>query len=164
MNQLRDAVIFDMDGTLCDVRSIRHLINGPGGFDAFHQASIDCPPHEWVVEAAREAHAAGQAVLIVTGRAQKHRNVTAMWLALHNVPSDGMWMRRNGDFRKDFIVKREILARIRQRFNPVRAWDDNPNVLDLWRQENIPVTVVPGWDGPVLQQPDAVQLSFEEQT
>lgn len=163
MIQLRDATIFDVDGTLCDVSSIRHLINGPGGFDAFHRASIDCPPHDWVVEAAREVHAAGDAVLIVTGRAWKHRHITAMWLALHGIPSDALWMRRDGDFRKDFIVKRDILRRIRQLYNPVHAWDDNPNVLDLWEQENIPFTVVPGWDGPGNPSA-AVQLELGEDT
>lgn len=159
MLQLRDAVIFDMDGTLCDVRGIRHLIHGPGSFDAFHRASINCPPHQHVVDAARQAHADGLAVLIVTGRAWKHRNVTAMWLALHDVPSDALWMRRNGDMRKDFLVKRDILRRIRQLYNPTHAWDDNPAVLDLWEQENIPFTVVPGWEDQT-PQPKAVQLSI----
>ncbi|WP_092501608.1 hypothetical protein [Agrococcus jejuensis] len=41
------AVLFDVDGTLCDVRSIRHHVDGTGrrNFDAFHAESIDCPPH-----------------------------------------------------------------------------------------------------------------------
>ncbi|GAB3655312.1 phosphatase domain-containing protein [Streptomyces sparsus] len=142
----RRAVIFDMDGTLCDVRGIRHLIDGPGGFHAFHSASVDCPPHEHVVRAAREAGAAGLAVLVVTARTVRYRPHTAMWLALHGVPSDAMWMRAAGDARPDFEVKRDILRRIRSRFHPVHAWDDNPNVVRLWRREGIPVTVVPGWD------------------
>lgn len=142
---LPDAVLFDMDGTLCDVAGIRHLIKGPGGFDAFHRASIDCPPHAWVVQAAREQNAAGRAVLIVTARMATYRDITAMWLALHQVPSDGMWMRADGDFRPDYQVKREILARIRKRYTVVGAYDDNPQVLKLWREEEIPVTVVPGW-------------------
>ena len=139
--------IFDVDGTLCDVRGVRHLIDGKGGFDAFHRASAGCPPHAHVVEAARQAQAEGRAVLVVTGRVEKWRRLTSMWLALHEVPSDGLWMRRDGDFRKDFLVKREILRRLRGRYDIVRAWDDNPAVLRLWEREGIPTTVVPGWDG-----------------
>ncbi|MFG3259776.1 hypothetical protein [Streptomyces sp. NPDC048172] len=144
---MREAVIFDMDGTLCDVRGIRHLLDGPGGFHAFHRASVDCPPHQHVVEAAREAHAAGLAVLVVTARTVRFRPHTAMWLALHRVPSDAMWMRADRDGRPDYEVKRDILARIRERYHPVHAWDDNPNVLALWAREGIPATVVAGWDG-----------------
>ncbi|MFC5908709.1 hypothetical protein [Streptacidiphilus monticola] len=111
----REAVIFDMDGTLADVRNIRHLIDGPGGFDAFHRASADVPAHDWVVQAARAQHEAGRAVLIVTGRAEKWRSLTAMWLARHEVPSDGMWMRGANDYRRDYVVKREILRHLRAR-------------------------------------------------
>jgi beta-phosphoglucomutase-like phosphatase (HAD superfamily) len=145
---LPEAVIFDMDGTLCDVRAIRHLVKGPGGYRAFHRASVSCPPHDWVVDAAREQAAAGRAILIVTGREAIHRDVTAMWLALHQVPSDAMWMRAHGDYRPDYEVKRGILRRIRLRYRPVAAWDDNPAVVRLWEEEGIPVTVVPGWDSP----------------
>jgi phosphoglycolate phosphatase-like HAD superfamily hydrolase len=142
---LPEAVIFDMDGTLADVSGIRHLLNGPGRFDAFHRASIDCPPHQWVVDAANAEHAAGRAVLVVTARSARYRHVTAMWLAIHAVPSASMFMRADKDNRPDFEVKAEILAKIRQRYTPVAAWDDNPNVIRLWEQEGIPVTVVPGW-------------------
>lgn len=144
---MRDGVIFDMDGTLCDVRGIRHLLDGPGSFHAFHTASASCPPHPHVVEAARQAHADGLAVLIVTARGVRYRPHTAMWLALHGVPSDAMWMRARGDQRPDYEVKADILRRIRERYRPVHAWDDRPEVLQLWRSEGIPTTVVPGWDG-----------------
>lgn len=144
---LPEAVIFDVDGTLCDVRAVRHLIDGPGGFHAFHVASASCPPNQWVVDAAKEQHAAGRKVLIVTARAARYRHHTAMWLALHDVPSDAMYMRAHRDYRPDYEVKRDILQRIRTRYSPVAAWDDNPAVLRLWSEEGIPTTVVPGWDG-----------------
>lgn len=144
---LRDAVIFDMDGTLCDVRSIRPLLNGPGRFHAFHTASASCPPHPHVVAAARAAERDGLAVLIVTGRSVRYRPHTAMWLALHEVPSEAMFMRAARDYRPDYEVKRDILGSIRTRYRPVHAWDDNPAVLRLWAEEGIPTTVVPGWDG-----------------
>ena len=148
---LPEAVLFDMDGTLCDVRAIRHhVLGGPANgyrknFDAFHRDAVNCPPNAWVVDAARTEHAAARAVLVVTAREARHRNSTAFWLALHGVPSDAMWMRANGDYRPDRMVKREILAKIRQRYRPVRAYDDNPAIVELWESEDIPVTVVPGW-------------------
>jgi FMN phosphatase YigB (HAD superfamily) len=146
--KVRDAVIVDVDGTLCDVRGIRHLI-GEKGFDAFHRASASCPPHPGVVEVVRAADAAGLAVLVVTGRVERWRRLTSMWLALHEVPSDVLEMRRDLDYRMDYVIKREILARLRSRYRIVHAWDDNPAILRLWAEEGIPATVVPGWDDPV---------------
>jgi hypothetical protein len=148
---MRDAVIFDIDGTLCDVSSVRHhVLPAPGkkfkDFHKFHAGAISCPPHAHVVEAARAAHAAGLAVLVVTARSSEWMEQTVWWLLLNDIPFDQMYMRNKGDGRKDFFVKSGILAMIRaDGFNPVHAWDDNPNVIALWTLENIPTTVVAGW-------------------
>lgn len=141
------ASIYDVDGTLVDVSGIRHLIHGPGRFHAFHMASIDCPPHSWVVEDARRDAAAGLAVLIVTAReaAPLYRHVTAWWLALHQVPSEAMWMRAQHDGRADAVVKAEILAKIARRYEVVAAHEDQPRVAAVWEAAGIPVTMVPGW-------------------
>lgn len=143
----RTAAIFDMDGTLADVSSIRHHVTGPvKNFDAFHAASVDVPPNPEVVKAARDAKAAGHDVFVVTAREAKWRNHTAAWLGINDVPSDGMFMRANKDQRPDYEVKREIHDKISQTHDIVHAHDDNPEVIRLWKEKGIPTTVVPGWD------------------
>ena len=149
-----DAVIFDMDGTLADVSSIRHLLNGvrangkpDKNFDKFHELSVDVPPNEWVADRARDFHNRGISVLIVTARKHKWRNQTAWFLALNNIPSDGLWMRGNKDDRPDYQVKKDILRQIKGHgYNVIHAFDDNPNVIQLWAEEGIPTTIVPGWE------------------
>lgn len=142
----RKARIFDIDGTLCNVESIRHHVSGERrDFDAFHLESVNCPPHPHVVEAARQSLVEGVAPLIVTARQAKYRNVTAFWLAMHDVPSEALFMRATGDMRPDYEVKRDILARIRTRYDVIEAWDDNPSVIRLWTEEKIPTILVPGW-------------------
>ena len=142
----RKARIFDIDGTLCNVEAIRHHVTGTRrDFDAFHRESVNCPPHPHVVEAVRQSLAEGVAPLIVTARQAKYRNVTAFWLAMHKIPSEAMYMRRTGDQRPDYEVKKDILTRIRNSWDPIEAWDDNPAVIQLWRDEKIPYVIVPGW-------------------
>jgi hypothetical protein len=141
------ARIFDVDGTLCNVSSIRHFVSGDNrNFDVFHRESVNCPPHLYVVKAAQESETEGIAPLIVTARQALYRNVTAFWLAMHDVPSEALYMRATGDTRPDYEVKKDILARIRIRYDVIEAWDDNPNVIQLWREENIPTILVPGWE------------------
>lgn len=147
---MNKAVIFDMDGTLADVSSIRHYVAGAPGrrknFHAFHEESVNVPPHQHVVDAAHRAHILGCAVLVVTARKAMWRNHTAMWLAINRVPSDRLYMRSNHDGRPDREVKQDILNRIRQEFTVIHAWDDNPNVIAVWHDNGIPTTVVPGWE------------------
>lgn len=140
------AVIFDMDGTLVDVQGIRHLLHGPSkDFDAFHRASVDCPPHRHVIDAVHQAQLEGHTILIVTARKHRYRHHTAWWLALHEVPSEELHMRANHDARPDYEVKRDMLADILRDYQVVHAWDDNPHVLRLWSEHGIPTTTVPGW-------------------
>jgi len=148
MRSKPDAILFDMDGTLTNVNAIRHHVQfGNTNFTKFHEESVDCPPNQWVVDAAVEGKLAGFEIVVVTARRAEFRHHTAMWLALNGVPSDAMFMRHDRDQRGDVFVKRDILNRIRLSWNPVHAFDDNPKVVALWREEGIPVTVVPGWSG-----------------
>lgn len=142
------AIIFDCDGTLCDVSSIRHLVEiglKTKNFDDFHRSSVDCPPIGWVADAARFAAEDGIKVLVVTARQEKYRALTSFWLAMHKIPSDELMMRPTGDGRPDHEVKEEILARLSTRYDIVKAYDDRPDVVRLWGEYGIPTVVVPGW-------------------
>jgi len=142
-----EAVLIDVDGTLANVSGIRHHVTArPKRFDRFHSESVDCPPNMQAVELARAAHAAGQAVIVVTARRAMWRHHTAWFLALHGIPSDVLIMRADSDHRRDVDVKRDILAQIRTRWTPVLAVDDNPSIIELWEAEGIPTVVIPGWE------------------
>jgi phosphoglycolate phosphatase-like HAD superfamily hydrolase len=150
---MNTAIIFDMDGTLADVSSIRHHLTEYDKtkrtvikhFNKFHAESVNVPAHNYVVNAAQVAKILGHAILIVTARKHMWRNHTAWWLAMHNVPSDMLMMRGNNDNRKDYEVKKDMLDTISKAYNVIHAWDDNPSIIKLWQENNIPTTVVPGW-------------------
>lgn len=151
---MKTAVIFDMDGTLADVSSIRHHLTKfdetkrtvVKHFHRFHAASVSVPPHQHVVNAAQTAKMLGHDILIVTARKHMWRHHTAWWLAIHDVPSDMLMMRGDEDNRKDYEVKKDMLDTIRKAYTVIHAWDDNPSIIKLWTEEGIPTTVVPGWE------------------
>ena len=135
---------------LVDISTVRHHDAGPGrrNFEAFHSASADCPPIARTLVWVEEMHDAGHRILVVTARMEKWRNLTQAWLdrylTRHHTE---LVMRRDGDYRPDIVVKREIHAELSARYCISAACDDNPNVLALWEELGIPVTVVPGWPG-----------------
>lgn len=143
----KPAVIFDMDGTLCDVRSIRQYVldQRRRDYDAFHYLSLFCPPHEWVRDLAQKHHADGTTVLVVTARQEQWRAITESWMLHHEVPYHSLHMRKQGDKRKDKIIKGEILDLLLELYDIEHAVDDNPSIIELWQERGIPYTVVPGW-------------------
>lgn len=151
-NTKQEAVIFDVDGTLVDVTSIRHHVvaSAPGfthrNSDAFHGSSANCPPNQEVVDAFRAVKDSGKAAIVVTARMERHSFVTTLWLSENGAADyDKIYFRKNFDPRPDAEVKREILRQIEKDYKVVHAWDDNPSIIALWESEGIPVTHIPGW-------------------
>lgn len=142
------AYIFDVDGTLADVDPYLHLVRGSNrDYDAFHKASIDALPNMEVVEMLNNAVADNYAILIVTSRKEKYRGLTSMWLAKNNLRSHALFMRADDDNRPDYEAKKDMLDKIIEHWDVLHAIDDNPNVIRLWEDHNIPTTKIGTWDG-----------------
>ena len=147
------AVIVDMDGTLCDVSAVAHLLAEPDGFTAFHNACAQCPPHQAVVEWCVDYHNRGHAILIVTGRDEWSRELTEQWLSEHlPVPVAGLHMRADKDYRSNITVKREIHGTLAQSYDIRAAIDDDPEVVGLWQEFGIPAAMVLEWGEVVVAE------------
>jgi predicted kinase len=144
-SEKRQAFIFDMDGTLANIEGIRHFVAGKyRNFDGFHRSSVWSPANVQVAELAKQAHLQGYSIVITTARNETYRAVTQKWLDDNNIPYENIYMRADGDFRKDHIVKKEILKNILQHYDVVHAVDDRDEVIDVWRSAGIGTTRVPG--------------------
>jgi hypothetical protein len=142
------AYIFDVDGTLANVDPYLHLVRGSNrDYNAFHEASIDALPNLDVVEMLNNAVADRHSILVVTSRKEKYRGLTSMWLAKNNIRSHGLFMRSDYDNRPDYEAKKDMLDKISILWNVVHAVDDNPNVIKLWQDHDIPTTKIGTWDG-----------------
>lgn len=143
------ARILDVDGTLCDVSTVRHFVlrvKDQKDFDSFHAESINCPPHQQALDYAQATYDMGMIPVVVTARMDRWQELTRSWLDMHMpVPYDGPFHRKDGDRRSDRIVKLEILRYLRRHYDIRGAIDDNPEVIALWESQGIPVEIVPGW-------------------
>ena len=147
------AIIVDCDGTLVDVRSIRHHLIPPTpkpkgwfkDFHAFHTESVSMPVIQSTKDAVTRAHMMGVDVVVVTARRHMYRHHTAWFLALNGIHSDALIMRGNKDGRPDYEVKADMLKQIQARWDVLHAYDDNPSIIKLWKENNIPTTIVEGW-------------------
>ena len=139
-----EAIILDFDGCLVNDETIVHLVDplhpdfpGRKDLDAFHAASVWCPPIHSTVDWARAHAQRTRALLILTGRMERNRAITVGWLeGLLEV--DEVHMRPEGDYRKAAAFKAGVLRKLRRRWNIVAAADDDPTILSMYRMEGIP--------------------------
>lgn len=125
----KDAVIFDVDGTLADMTGIRT----PFQWDLVKQDK----PHKHVVEMVQSARDNGYGIIFLSGRDAVCLEDTRQWLDEHTGITDAwLFMRSVGDMRKDTIIKKEIFYQyINNNFNIHYVVDDRPSVLRMWKYE-----------------------------
>lgn len=89
------------------------------------------------------ASSAGINVIFLSGRDGICKADTHAWLIKHNFSHDHLFMRKEGDMRKDTIVKEEIFWRdIADNYNVLFCVDDRPSVVRLWMTIGLKVFAV----------------------
>lgn len=131
--------IFDIDGTLANCEHRRHYVTSkPRNFHAFYEAMDDDTPNAPVVALAQALVIAGHKLICCSGRPSNYYHRTRSWLQAQEVPYWDLYMREEGDYRPDHVVKREKLTLIRAvHGEPLFAVDDRQQVVDMWRSEGI---------------------------
>lgn len=153
---MKDAIIFDLDGTLADLSHRLHFIsNGNRDWDSFFAACKDDAPIPHMVQLYRmlkEAKVSDtttfskHTLIVASGRSDSCRYDTAMWMLDNGIITKHLYMRKEGDHRSDYQVKQEILEQIKaDGFNPIMAFDDRDQVVKMWRDNEVPCAqVAPG--------------------
>lgn len=72
-------------------------------------------------------------VIFLTGRSEEHRGVTEQWLKNQGFEVNGLYMRRNRDFRPDNVIKYEIIKQFEGQVNILGVFDDRPQVVRMWQ-------------------------------
>ncbi|MFE7778227.1 AAA family ATPase [Streptomyces sp. NPDC057445] len=128
---LPSAVMCDIDGTLA-MRGNR----GPYDFTRCDEDLLNVAVRG-ALRSFRRAD--GDAVVLLSGRGEEHRELTEAWLRRHEVPYDELWMRAAGDGRRDDVVKAELFDRhVRHRFAVRVSLDDRDRVVAIWRRMGLP--------------------------
>jgi predicted kinase len=120
-----NAYIFDIDGTLAKM-------NGRSPYD-YSKVGNDVPNHS-ITMIARLLKQSGLPIYIMSGRPETCREETEKWLRDNSVPFELLFMRAEGDKRKDSIVKEELYRMKLEPFcNVLAVFDDRNQVVDMWR-------------------------------
>ena len=136
-------VVCDLDGTVANIMHRTHYVRTkPANWEAFAKAiPLDYPEAE-VIAVVNALHSAGHEVIFASGRKESERELSLDWMAKHIgdwVLETKLYMRKEGDFRKDDVIKTEILAEIKSDFgnHPNIAIDDRLDVCRMWHANGI---------------------------
>jgi len=155
-------IICDIDGTLMDINRRRIYAEEQNkdpkkrmDWDIFLDPKMmkDFDRPNWdLVNILKKLKKAGDTNIIFTSaRNERHREATLFQIAycgismgVSNKYSDKpqgnfLYLRKDGDFRPDDVVKKEIFNKIKEDgFTPQLAFDDRDQVVKMWREMGIP--------------------------
>lgn len=138
------CVVVDLDGTLINTKHLLHLAK-PESHDYldFHKMAVYAPPVKWTLRVVRDWHAIGVPVVISTARSERYQVFTEEWLRKWFPGYTNLYMRQWNDTQEDHVTKLGLLQEIQYDYGTVlRAYDDNPGVLQMYRDNNIPTVTV----------------------
>jgi hypothetical protein len=130
--------IWDLDGTLSNCDHRRHFVRTqPPNWQAFNGSCFADEPHADIVWLNTLFSTQG-ICLVASGRSDDHKEATIKWLNANGVKFEQLYMRKAGDMRSDYVIKKEILEQIRKEYGePYMAIDDRDQVCQMWRDNGI---------------------------
>lgn len=156
---MKGVLFCDIDGTIADLAHRRvYVASKPKNWPAFERTMNLDTPIQNIIDAVNALHAAGWTVVMCTGRGAQNRDITIEWLNKHGVKFDKLYTRARyeidpetgdpvlskkgspkGDYRRDDIVKEELLMQARaDGFDPDVVFDDRDQVVRMWRRVGVP--------------------------
>jgi phosphoserine phosphatase len=154
--------VFDLDGTLADLKHRRHHVERPAcshcgwikdcdhhrlgvrpkfkpNWDAFHAACVDDTPIPQIIGVLESLAITGAHIWIWSGRSDSVMQKTAAWLKVHCPLWTRLKMRDHGDYTPDDTLKESWLKAMspEDKARLVMTFDDRDRVVAMWRRNGV---------------------------
>ena len=132
----KNAMLADLDGTLCDISHRIHLYHAKR-YDDFHSLLVNDPVNQNVVNMLWGCISGGIEPIFLTARPERFRALTTEWLRKNvgdHMAKKPLFMKLDDDARDDDVVKQNIFVnKIQPNYNVVLAIEDRAHVVEMWR-------------------------------
>lgn len=126
---------FIFDGTIADCSQRLHFIQQKKpDWDSFYKDCVNDKPIAPTIGLYRALREHG-IIIFVTGRPEKYMDETMGWLC-NQLGTDciSLFMRKNGDHRPDYMVKKEIYDEHIKPYHHIDGvFEDRKQCVDMWR-------------------------------
>jgi hypothetical protein len=139
-SKMEGTLFCDVDGTVADLTHRRvYVVSKPKNWPAFERSMHLDTPITTIIDHVKSLRAGGWKVVVMTGRGAQNKSVTEDWLGKYGVEYEAIYTRALKDYRKDSIVKLELMQQAAaDGWVPDLVFDDRNQVVDMWRAENVP--------------------------
>jgi len=137
---MRNAIIVDLDGTLCNIDHRIHLLTARNSVEwhNFEDGCINDKLNVWAANMIEFYTIAGHVILLITGRTEKVRQLTEDWLERNGIVYDELHMRPDGENMSDCKLKEKVYEEhIAGKYIVEFVVEDRKRVVEMWRRNDL---------------------------
>ena len=130
-------VLCDIDGTIANNDHRQHYLEGKKDWDGFFSELINDEPIFSIINKVIEEYNAGKEIVFLTGRPERYRYNTTLWLKKYFNFELKILMRKNKDHRNKLIIKREIFELNFDVKDIFLIFENDDELVQLWESFNL---------------------------
>ena len=106
---MKDIILCDIDGTVANNDHRQHFLDGKKDWDGFFSELLNDVPIMPIINLVNEEHFSGKEIVFLTGRPERYRYSTTLWLKEYFDFEFRLLMRQDNDQRNKLEIKYELL-------------------------------------------------------
>ena len=135
---LAPIVISDIDGSLARIDQRVHLAQ-TGDWESFHFFAKDDKVREGTRCVLKLFSEYGYEIVLISGRPLKWKGETELWLKLHGIHYNELYMRPSTCYDPDHVFKQQVWQSHFADRDIIFAIEDRPTTAEMWRDIGVDV-------------------------
>ena len=134
---MKNVILCDIDGTVANNDHRQRFLKEKKDWDGFFSELKNDKPIYSIIDVLNKEHADGKEIVFITGRPERYRYSTTLWLKEYFNFELKILMRKDNDQNNKLIVKKEIFEENFLLNEIDYIIDNDRDLLDMWSGLNI---------------------------
>jgi|TARA_B110000305_G_C19406008_1_gene622779 hydroxymethylpyrimidine pyrophosphatase-like HAD family hydrolase len=136
---MKNIILCDIDGTVANNDHRQHFLEGKKDWDGFFSELINDKPIYKIINKVNNAYLAGKEIIFLTGRPERYRYSTLLWLSEYFNFEPLLLMRNNKDLRTKIDAKKQIFYSNLNTEEIDYILENDEDLIKMWNEMGLSV-------------------------
>ena len=129
---MKNIILCDIDGTIANNDHRQHFLEGKKDWDGFFSELVNDLPIQIIIDKVIQEQANGKEIVFLTGRPERYRYSTTLWLKEYFNFEFKLLMRKDGDRRNKLEIKKEIFEKNFKPDDIYCVFENDYDLIKMW--------------------------------
>ena len=134
---MANIILCDIDGTVANNDHRQHFLEGKKDWEGFFSELVNDLPIQIIIDKVIQEQANGKELVFLTGRPERYRYSTTLWLKEHFDFEFKLLMRNDGDQRNKLEIKRIIFSENFEANEIAFCFENDIDLIKQWKNLGI---------------------------